>query len=332
MKPLNSFRELLNQLTEAETKFINKATARVQDLEANSSGKWGKLGEIAIFLSGWKAKERPLITKPLLAIFAGKHAVIENNLAGKNNNFTESLVKLYIKGSTATNQICVSHNLSLKIFDLALKYPADDFLMQESMTEKNCAATMAFGMEVTADNVDLLCLSSLGWENNFIASTIAFALYGGKAEDWLVMTQQDTKEILSYKAELIEQAVNLHKQYLTDSFEILKYFGGREFAAMTGAILAARMNKIPVILDNFTAVVAAAILHSYDSKALDHCLIASLPNEKIANKLAEKLNKKPLLNLNITSEEGMSAALAANIVKDAALIFHNSEYDQLDNS
>lgn len=327
MRPFDNFRELFLQLPQANENILQLAETRKEDLAKLSSGSWGRLGDIAVWYASWRGRERPLITKPLVAIFTGKHGVIEDKLGGKDNKATEAAVERCIKGGAAINHICVNHEISLKVFDLALECPVKDITTEEAMDEKSCAATMAFGMETTADGIDLLCLSSIGWRNNFIASAICYALYGGKAEDWLIPELDETSSDIEKKVNLLEQIVSFHRPSFKDSFDVLRALGGREFSAITGAILAARMNKIPVIIDNFTAAAAAAILHAYDDTAIDHCLIASLSGTKAADNLREKLAKQPLLTLDIVAEEAISGALAVSMVKDAVLLFHSSCYD-----
>ncbi|MFD9727550.1 nicotinate-nucleotide--dimethylbenzimidazole phosphoribosyltransferase, partial [Streptomyces sp. NPDC059072] len=39
---------------------------------------------------------------------------------------------------------------------------------------------------------------------------------------------------------------------MTDPFEVLRHLGGLELAAIAGAVLAARMARIPVLLDGYT--------------------------------------------------------------------------------
>ena len=43
---------------------------------------------------------------------------------------------------------------------------------------------------------------------------------------------------------------------------------------MAGAILAARMQRVPVLIDGYVATAAAAVLHVMDATSLDHCLAA----------------------------------------------------------
>ncbi|MEM9574732.1 MAG: nicotinate-nucleotide--dimethylbenzimidazole phosphoribosyltransferase, partial [Pseudomonadota bacterium] len=126
-------------------------------------------------------------------------------------------------------------------------------------------------------------------------------------------------EGIKRKAEVIEQAVALHKDHLKDPFEVLRRLGGREIAAMAGAILAARVERIPVIVDGFVATSAAAILHAASPDALDHCLLGHVSAEQAHIRAVEKLGKKPLLDLGMRLGEGTGAALAVGIVKSAVL-------------
>ena len=107
-----------------------------------------------------------------------------------------------------------------------------------------------------------------------------------------------------------------------DPLEILRRLGGREIAAMVGAILAARAERVPVIVDGFVTTAAAAVLHAIDPHAIDHCLFAHASAEAAHRAVLKRLGKEPLLDLGMRLGEGTGAALAAGIVK-AALATHN---------
>ena len=117
---------------------------------------------------------------------------------------------------------------------------------------------------------------------------------------------------------LIEKAVALHRDHLSDPLELMRRLGGREIAAMAGAILAARVQKVPVIIDGYVATAAASILRAANPSALDHCLIGHVSGEPGHLRAIEKLGKTPLLALGMRLGEGTGAALAAGIVKAAA--------------
>jgi nicotinate-nucleotide--dimethylbenzimidazole phosphoribosyltransferase len=228
------------------------------------------------------------------------------------------MVENFAAGGAAINQICIAHDLGLKVFDLALDFPTGDITREAALDERACAATMAFGMESIAGGTDLLCVGEMGIGNTTIAAAIFYGLYGGKAEDWVGPGTGSEGETLKRKIEAVERAVELHGSHLKDPLELLRRLGGREIAAMAGAILAARMERVPVIIDGYVTTAAAAILHACDGSALDHCLVGHVSAEPGHIRAIEKLGKTPLLALGMRLGEGTGAALAAGIVKAAA--------------
>jgi nicotinate-nucleotide--dimethylbenzimidazole phosphoribosyltransferase len=85
--------------------------------------------------------------------------------------------------------------------------------------------------------------------------------------------------------------------------------------------MAARIERIPVILDGYVVCAAAAILHALDERALDNCIAGHLSAEGAHKEVLRRLGKKPLLNLGLRLGEGSGAALAFGIIK-AAMACH----------
>ena len=87
---------------------------------------------------------------------------------------------------------------------------------------------------------------------------------------------------------------------------------------MTGAILAARMGRVPVVLDGFCSAAAAAVLYAADPHAIDHCVAGHVSAEPGHRLLLEKLGKRPLLDLGMRLGEASGATLALALLKAAA--------------
>ncbi|MBC7282363.1 nicotinate-nucleotide--dimethylbenzimidazole phosphoribosyltransferase [Hoeflea sp.] len=315
--PFDDFRELLRNMPGPDTAAL--ALARERDAQLTKpSGSLGRLEEIAFWLAAWTGRS-PQVTRPLVAIFAGNHGVTAQGVSPFPSSVTAQMVENFAAGGAAINQICVANDLGLKIFDLALEVPTGDISVEAAMDERTCAATMAFGMEAVAGGTDLLCIGEMGIGNTTIAAAIFHGLYGGAAADWVGPGTGSEGEVLQRKIAAVEAAVALHKQHLADPLELLRRLGGRELAAMAGAILAARIERIPVLIDGYVATAAAAVLHAANPQALDHCLIGHVSAEPGHMAAIEKLGKTPLLALGMRLGEGTGAALAAGIVKAAAL-------------
>ena len=315
--PFDDIRALFNDLPGPDAHAAQMVNERDSQL-TKPPGALGKLEDIAEWLAAWTGR-KPQITRPLVAIFAGNHGVTKQGVSPFPAEVTVQMVANFKNGGAAINQICIANDLGLKVFDLALEIPTKDITEEPAMDERTCAATMAFGMESIAGGTDLLCIGEMGIGNTTIASAIYLALFGGTAEEWVGPgTGHDPKGV-ALKADVINRAVELHKDHLGDPLEVLRRLGGREIAAMAGAILAARAQRIPVVVDGFVASSAAAVLYAMDATSLDHCIFGHVSAEPAHQKALTAMNKTALLNLDMRLGEGTGAALAAGIIKAAAL-------------
>jgi nicotinate-nucleotide--dimethylbenzimidazole phosphoribosyltransferase len=273
--------------------------------------------QIVEWMAAWQGKAPPTAQRPLVAVFAGNHGVTAEGVSAFPAAVTQQMVENFAAGGAAINQICLAFDLSLKVYDLALDIPTGNIAREAALDEAACAATMAFGMESIAGGIDLLCIGEMGIGNTTVAAAIFAALFGGTGADWVGPGTGVDPVGLARKGNAVDAALAVHARHLGDPLEVLRRVGGREIAAMTGAILAARMNHVPVIVDGFVATSAAAVLYAMDKTALDHCLFGHVSAEPAHRKALARMEKTPLLDLGMRLGEGTGAALAAGIVKAA---------------
>jgi nicotinate-nucleotide--dimethylbenzimidazole phosphoribosyltransferase len=315
--PFDDFRNLLATLPATD----GNAEATVREVFAKADkpeGSLGRIEDIAAWLAAWTGRARTSVNRPLVAIFAGNHGVARHNVSPRPVSATANAVEMCAAGGAAINQVCLAFDLGLKAFDLALHIPTGDITTEAALDERGCVATMAFGMEAIAGGSDLLCLGDLGVGNSTVAAALFAALFGGKGADWVGPGSGADGAMMARKAEAVDAALAFHGSHLKDPLEALARVGGREFAAIVGAILAARTQRIPVLIDGFAATAAAAVLYKVNPASLDHCLLASLSPEPAHRRAAELLGMKPLLDFGVSHGEGVGAALAAGLVKAAA--------------
>jgi len=126
-----------------------------------------------------------------------------------------------------------------------------------------------------------------------------------------------TGQGLDHKASVIAMAVDDHRAGMENGIEVLRHVGGRELAAMAGAITAARLSQVPVVLDGYVATAAAACLAACNPSALDHCQAGHVSREPGHRRLLERLGMVPLLDLDMRLGEGSGAAVAIGIIRSA---------------
>ncbi len=314
--PFDDIRRLLATMPEADEAAAGAARARQAEL-TKPPGSLGRLESLATWLATWQGKPLPTFERPLVCVFAGSHGVAARGVSAYPPAVNRQMLENFAAGGGAINQICAAYGLGFKVFDLAVDLPTADIVTEPAMTERACVATMAFGMEALAAGTDCLGLGEMGIGNTTAAAAIYTALYGGPATRWVGRGTGLDAEGVTRKAETVEAAVTRHAGHLADPLQVLQRLGGRELAAMAGAILAARLQRVPVILDGYVATAAAAILHALDRRALDHCLAGHVSAEGAHREVLERLGLVPLLALGMRLGEGSGAALALGLVKAA---------------
>ena len=317
--PFDDIRNLFTQMPAADIEARDAARAREATL-TKPPGSLGRLEEIVEWLAMWQGRHPPQVLRPLVAIFAGNHGVVGQGVSAYPQDVTAQMVANFSSGGAAVNQICSANEIGLKVFELALELPTGDITREPAMDEATCAATMAFGMEAIAGGTDLLCIGEMGIGNTTVAAAIGCGLYGGEPSDWVGPGTGVDDEGLARKADAVARAIALNEGQLDDPLEVLRRLGGREVAAMAGAIIAARFERIPVLIDGYVATAAAAVLHALDPESLDHCMAAHRSAEPAHGRLLERIDKKPLLDLGMRLGEGSGAALAVATVKTAAAV------------
>ncbi len=315
--PFDDIRALVSAMPGPDTEAAAAVRARDATL-TKPAGSLGRLEEIAEWLATWQGRAPPSVNRPLVAVFAGNHGVAAQGVSAYPAAVTRQMVENFAAGGAAINQICRVHDLGLKVFDLALDLPTGDITVEAALDEKTCAGTMAYGMEAIADGVDLLAIGEMGIANTTVAAAIYCALFGGDAGDWVGPGTGVDDAGLKRKRDAVAAAIGCHAGHLDDPLEVLRRLGGREIAAMAGAILAARMSRVPVIVDGYVASAAAAVLFAMDETALDHCLFGHVSAEPAHRRALQRMGKRPVLDLGMRLGEGTGAALAAGIVKAAA--------------
>jgi nicotinate-nucleotide--dimethylbenzimidazole phosphoribosyltransferase len=316
--PFDDIRALARQLPFGDEARAARVSADFANA-AQHSGSLGRLEEIAAWLARWSGRA-PAVRRPSLTIFAGNHGVAAHGVSPRPVGETARAVELRAAGGAAINGACLANDVGLKVFDLALHLPTGDIASEAALDERGCAATMAFGMEAVAGGIDLLAVGDLGVGNSTVAAAIFSALFGGRGSDWVGPGSGADAAMMKRKAQIVDRAVATHRGHLKDPLEVLRRLGGREFAAIAGAILAARMEHVPVILDGAAAIAAAAVLRALEPGAIDHCLVAQRPVESGVVAAVERLGLRPLLCLDIAQGEGTAGALAIGIVKTAAIV------------
>lgn len=314
-KTLADFRSFLGALPAPDGVAIAAAQAR-NGVLTKPPGALGRLEDIAIWLAGWQGTPRPVISHPQIVIFAANHGVVAQGVSAFPAEVTAQMVGNFQAGGAAINQLAGCFGATMTVAKLDLDRPTGDFTQGPAMTEDDLAQALEVGWSAVDAKADLLVPGEMGIGNTTSAAAIACALFGGAPADWVGRGTGVDDAGLQRKVAAVAAGVARHTS--RDPLQVLRCLGGREIAAMAGAMLRARALRIPVVLDGFIACAAAAVLHQTNPAALDHCIAGHVSAEAAHARLLAAIGKEPLLNLGLRLGEASGGALAIGVIKAAA--------------
>ena len=313
---LAEFRALLSAAPSLDSEAKAGAEERNGQL-TKPPGALGRLEDLAIWYASWRANPRPSIENPQVIIFAGNHGVCARGVSAFPPEVTVQMVANFEHGGAAINQLSKAFGADMSVVSLSLDTPTADFTTAPAMSEDEVVDALVAGWTAVKETSDLLVVGEMGIGNTTAAAAVAAALFGGDAADWTGRGTGVDDEGLNRKTAAVADGLALHADVIVDPLEALRCLGGRELAAMAGAIARARSLRIPVILDGFICTASAAALECAVAGSLDHTVAGHVSAEGAHAKLLAHLNKAPLLNLGLRLGEGSGAALAIGVLKGA---------------
>ncbi|MBK0329046.1 nicotinate-nucleotide--dimethylbenzimidazole phosphoribosyltransferase [Rhodobacteraceae bacterium F11138] len=313
---LNTLRSALADSATADATATQAAQARNGQL-TKPPGALGRLEDLAIWYAGWRGDEKPRIAKPQVIVFAGNHGVTDQGVSAFPPEVTVQMVANFQHGGAAINQLAAEAGARMDVHALELDRPTADFTRAPAMSDAELLSALRIGWNAVDPEADLLVVGEMGIGNTTSAAAICHALFGGAAADWTGRGTGVDDAGLHLKTRVVADGVARHGGQTDDGLRVLAHLGGREIAAMAGAMAAARVLGIPVILDGFICCAAAACLQAIAPTALDHAIAGHQSAESGHAELLARLGKQPLLALNLRLGEGSGAALAISILKGA---------------
>lgn len=305
-------------------------------------GSLGKLEELAIKFSAIQKTQQPVVKNVHISIFAADHGIANENVSAFPQVVTTEMIKNFSRGGAAINVLAKELDAKLEVIDLGTVVEAGElegvissriapstanFAQQAAMTEEQLNEALNTGkaavQRAIESGADIFIGGDMGIANTTSATAMA-CVYLDKAPVDLAGpgTGLDKKGV-SHKAEVIQQALGLHEATLLNAVEVLRFFGGFEIAALTGAYIYAAQQGLPVMIDGFitTAAALAAVKIKPDSDVW--FIYAHQSHEPGHRLMLEALNAEPLVNMNMRLGEGSGAAVVIPLLRHACALHAN---------
>jgi nicotinate-nucleotide--dimethylbenzimidazole phosphoribosyltransferase len=336
----------VSQEAAARVPAVDEASRRAalehQQLLTKPHGSLGRLEELA----AWYAAARgrfPIAapSRPVLAIFAADHGVVVEGVSAHPSSVTAATVANVMAGGAAISCMARRLGVELALVDVgvagdlsgvptapvvalvraSVRAGTRNLAREPAMTRDEARAAMDVGARTAADAIargaDLLAVGEIGIGNTTAAAALVCAFTGAPPDGVVGVGTGISEETRARKVSVVETALRLHAPVASDPIGVMASVGGLELAAMTGFMLAAARQRVPVVLDGFLATAAALAARALDANVTEYLLASHASAERGAAIATASLGRAPLLDLQMRLGEGTGAVLALDMVRTA---------------
>jgi nicotinate-nucleotide--dimethylbenzimidazole phosphoribosyltransferase len=287
--------------------------ARAADI-LRPAGALARLDDLAAWVAEWHGTANPAIRKPAALIFAGDHGVAAAGVSKYPSDVTAAMLAAYGAGKSTISAFAAVAGATVSAIDVGVGRPTGDIRFEEALSIERFDEACALGREaVESIDADLLVLGEMGIGNTTAAAAVVAAISGGDTTPWVGRGTGVDDEGLARKRDAVRMAVERVGPHV-EPLEVLREVGGAELVAIAAAIVAARLRRLPVLLDGYVVTASALPLHVIASSALDHCQVGHCSAEPGHRSLLQILGKQPLLDLEMRLGEGSGAMAAVPLV------------------
>ncbi|MCJ8170181.1 nicotinate-nucleotide--dimethylbenzimidazole phosphoribosyltransferase [Atopomonas sediminilitoris] len=331
---------LFDDCADANEAIRQQAIAHQRQL-TKPAGSLADLEDIAIRLAALQGHLDPALERLWISIFAGDHGVMAENVSAYPQHVTAEMLRNFAGGGAAICVLARGLGAPLEVINLgcvqdppaiagvqqlALGPGTANFMQGAAMSRQQLSAALSAGRDsverALGAGTQLYIGGEMGIGNSTSAAALACALLSAEPERLAGPGTGLNTAGVSHKVEVIRRALALHQSHLNNPLQCLRYLGGFEIAALTGAYIACAQAGIAVLVDGFICSAAALCAVRLNPGCGDWLFFAHQSAEPGHKLLLQALDAKPLLKLNLRLGEGSGAALAAPLMQQAVAL-HN---------
>ena len=318
---------------------LNEQLKHKIDFKTKPLGALGLLEDLALQVGLIQNTLTPALKNPALLVFAADHGLTDEGVSAYPKEVTWQMVMNFVAGGAAINVFCRQNGINLKVVDAGVDFdfPADapvinakiargsrNMRVEPAMTDTECAAAIQNGRKLVQSEADNGCniigFGEMGIGNTSASSLLMHRFMNIPVEDCIGAGTGSHGEQLTRKMQILKEVSEKYDPKTPE--ETLATFGGLEIAMMVGAMLEAAEQRMILLIDGFIATAAALTAIQFNAEVRNNCVFCHSSNERGHKLMLEKLDAKPMLQLDLRLGEGTGAALALPLVQ-AAVNFLN---------
>ncbi len=330
---MNLLETTLSRILPIDTELLEQTQARL-DNKTKPLGSLGRLEEFARKTVAITGKTEPDLSKKVIFTFAGDHGVVEEGVSAFPKEVTPQMVLNILQGGAGVTVLAHHSGAEVRVVDVGVDFdfePTPGLIdMKVAKGTRNLAKGPAMTLEETLqainvgiklsnqckeEGIGLVGTGEMGIGNTTPSSAIIAAIGGFSPEQVTHRGTGINDRSLQVKVNTIKRGLEVNTPDPSDPLDVLTKVGGLEIAAITGLVLGCAANRIPVVVDGFISTAGALIASELNKNVRDYIFAAHESVEIGHRFMLDRIDIKPLLNLEMRLGEGTGAALAMHLIE-----------------
>lgn len=311
---------------------LESALQAALDGKAKPLDALGRIEALAVQLGLIHGTLRPVVTDPVVLLFAGDHGAAPG-VSAFPSAVTAAMVGVYLGGRAAINVFAQVVGARLLVVDAGVAatlapHPGlvsakvgpgtRDWREGPAMTADEARQALDAGRAVAERLADggstVLMLGEMGIGNTASAALLAHKVAGLELRVGRGAGLDDAG--LLHKQAAVERAAARTSARLGPEAALAEY-GGFEIGMLAGAIVGAASRRVCVVIDGVIVTAAALLAQAVAPGCLASCVFAHRSAEPGHDAMLAHLGVTPLLDLGLRMGEGTGAALALPLLRAA---------------
>lgn len=327
--------EVLKRIAEPDAD-VAAATQRRLDRLTKPQGSLGRLEALAVQYCATTGECKPAVPRAMVMTFAADHGVVEEGVSAYPRDVTAQMVFNFLRGGAGVNVLARHAGVEICVIDIGVAHDfgpipglihrklmmgTRNMLRSPAMDRTTAEQALMIGVELAAESarqgVGLIGIGEMGIGNTTASAAIAAVMTGEAVRDVTGLGTGINEQGLARKVSVIERALAHHQPDPHDALDVLSKVGGLEIAGMAGVMLGSAAARVPIVLDGFIAGAAALIAVTLQPRCRPYLIASHRSVERGHRVLLERLQLKPLFDLDLRLGEGTGACLGIELVQVA---------------
>lgn len=323
------------------------------------TGSLGRLETLAVQLAAFQGDARPRVRPAAALLFAADHPVTRHGVSPYPSSVTRAMLQNFADGGAAASVLARELRLPLTVIDVgvdhptngddaihgsdpssgydvrvirdpAAELPAGDLRIEDALDARAFTACVLAGRRAVQalGAPRTLILGEIGIGNTTAAAAVCAALLDAPAADLVGAGSGASGALLDNKRRVVEDALarlrgRVDLREPRAALAVLRRVGGREIAALFGAMAEALARRTIVLIDGFVVTAAALALARLAPAARAGMVFGHRSHERGHARVLAELDAQPLLDLELRLGEGSGALLAFPLLEHACAL-HDS--------